>query len=169
MVHPLLQADLPEHMGGELFPLGLGDAAEHQRHGHILQRRVRGHQVVGLEDEADVPLAEGGEPVLTELGDVVFADVHRAPGGLFQTGELVEQCALAAAGGAQDAADLALADLQVDAVEGNHLFPAELVDLAQVLDGDDGIQTRPPFSAGAADADYPPEWCRIFRHLLHRN
>lgn len=108
-----------------------------------------GHQVVGLEDKPDIPLAKCRQAVFSELGDVVFADVNSTPGRFFQTRQLVEQGTFTGTGGIQDAAHLALLDLQVDIVQCNDLFAAQIVDLSQILDGDDGFQAIPPNGTGS--------------------
>ena len=85
----------------------LAHALEHQRQGHILRRRHRGQQVVALEDEPQMLLAERGQLVLGHFADLVFAYVDLAGCWLFQPGQLVQQRGFAAAGLADDTAELA--------------------------------------------------------------
>src|SRR5699024_7960671 len=57
-------------------------------------------------------------------GDQLAVVVDLAAGGLEQAGDDVQQRALAAAGGADDADELVVVDVQRDAVEGYHLAVA---------------------------------------------
>ena len=93
-----------------------------------------------LEGEADVLLDRqpGEEGVLLEHDAAVGAGtldelsvaVDLAAGGLEQSGDNIQQGALAAAGGSDDADELVVVDVKRHAVEGNHLTVAavELLD-----------------------------------------
>ena len=106
------------------------------------------HQIIGLEDKSDVPLTECRQTVLSEFGDIVFAYVNSAPGWFFQASQLIEQSTLTGTGCTQNTAYLAFLDLQVDIVQCYNLFAAKLIDLSQILDGDDGFQAIPPNGTG---------------------
>ena len=147
-MHPLFQSHFPQHLCSNLFPLCFWYAPEHQRHCHIFQCCMGSHQIIGLEDKSDVPLTECRQTVLSEFGDIVFAYVNSAPGWFFQTSQLIEQGTLTGTGCTQNTAYLAFLDLQVDIVQCYNLFAAKLIDLSQILDGDDGFQAIPPNGTG---------------------
>ncbi len=66
-------------------------AGEFQRDRHVLQRRHGGHQVEGLEDDADLRAAEAGQVVLAQGGEVAAGDVQRAGGRALQPRQQHEQ------------------------------------------------------------------------------
>ena len=61
-----------------------------------------------------------GQLLFGHLGDILSQNIHISPGGLFQPRQLVQKGGFAGAGGAQNAADLSLRNLQIDAVQGHH-------------------------------------------------
>ena len=95
-----------------------------------------------MENKAQVRLPEAGQLVLGHGADLVLADEHLAFGGLFQPGQLVEQRRFAAAGLADDTAELALFHIDIHVVQGHHALFAHGIDLAQPHSADD--RHRPP-------------------------
>ena len=89
-------------------------------------------------------LAEGRQFVLGHGTDLVLADEHLAPGGLFQPGQLVEQGGLAAAGLADNAAELPFFHADIHVVQSNDPLLAHRVDFAQSHGTDDGRHWHPP-------------------------
>ena len=77
-----------------------------------------------------------------------FCLCKQRPGLVFQTSQLIEQGTLTGTGCTQNTAYLAFLDLQVDIVQCYNLFAAKLIDLSQILDGDDGFQAIPPNGTG---------------------
>ena len=139
VVQTVGQSHPAEHGPGGFFPLFLGDAPEHEGEGDILGGGEVGQQVVGLEHKADVLLPEGGELFLFQTGDGDAADPDTAPGGFFHSGELVEKGTFSRTGGAEDAADFAAVDFEVDAFEGDNGLIFEGIFLADILHLDDRL------------------------------
>ena len=124
VMQPVGQAHLAKHSGGSPLPLGPGYAPEHKGQGHVFHGGQGGQQVIGLKHESQMLLPEFGQRLFGKLADGDPADGDLAPGGLFHTGQLIEQRAFAGARGAEDTADLAPGNGQVDGLEGHHhLFP----------------------------------------------
>ena len=115
---------------------------EHQRQGDVLRRRHGGQQVVALKNEPQVLLAELGQLVLGHFADLVLSYVYLAGRRLFQPGQLVQQRGFAAAGLADDTAELALFYRQIDIIQRNDALLADGIDLAQLLCTDDWCQTH---------------------------
>src|SRR5262249_38104684 len=101
------------------------------------QRVERGHEVVRLEDEADLVSPKLGELALVERRQVDIPDEHPARGQGVETGHAVHEGRLARAGRTHDGGIDALVELRRDAVEGSHLALALAVDL-QRIDGGSG-------------------------------
>ena len=121
-----------------------------QRQLDVLERRRAREQVEGLEDEADLPVADLRPLVAVELRDVHAVEKVAARGRPVEAADDVHERALAGARRAHDGHELARRDRERDAVERAHLDLAHLVDLDEVLDPDD-IQAqnlRPPRAAG---------------------
>jgi hypothetical protein len=94
-----------------------------------------------LEDHADTAaclaqLLAGAGAAADEGGEVLSGDRHGAGGGTLQEVDAADEGGLAGAGLADDAVHLALADVQIDAVEGGDLSTARAVDLGEALGGD---------------------------------
>jgi hypothetical protein len=75
---------------------------------------------------------------MAERGDVFAVDQDAALVGAFEQVERTDECALAGAGTADDAEDLALGDVQVDVLQGDDVALVGLVGLVEVLDADHG-------------------------------
>ena len=121
VAHAASEADLLQQRPGALAAAA-GTAADEGGHHHVLKRGELGQEVVELEDEADVAVAEVREAAVVEGEDVDAGNLQAAGGGPVEGAEDVEEGALADAGGPGDAQGLAGEDLQVDALE--HLQPA---------------------------------------------
>ena len=74
-------------------------------------------QLVELEHEADVAVAEVGQPFLRQRGDIGLVDDHRTAVGTVQCADDLQQGGLASSTGAYDADHLAFVDVQVDAFQ----------------------------------------------------
>ncbi len=127
-VRLLRQADAAEVLGGGLRrarPVPLEDPPLGQR--EVLGDAQVREEVELLEDHADA--AAYGVDVDVGVGHLGAADEDLALGGLLQQVDAAQQGRLAGTGGADDADDLALADLQVDAAQ-DVVVPEGLVQVA---------------------------------------
>ena len=94
------------------------------------------HQVVELEDEADMRGAPRREVRIAEMRDVDAVDDDAAAGGLVDARDEVQQRALAGAGRPHQRHEVAARDVEVEAEQDRHRLLAADVDLLQVADGD---------------------------------
>ncbi len=117
MRQPLAQPHLVQPQRRLLGCFGARLAPYPQRHGHVVERRKLGQQMVKLVNKTQVPVAQ--LPLLRrgELVQRLAAELHRAAGRGIEPTEQVQQGALAAARCADDGQRLASADLQIDAVQ----------------------------------------------------
>src|SRR5699024_7364573 len=99
---------------GDFGPLFRPDSLVDQGQLHVLQGVQGGDQVVALEDEADLHVADVGELVVVHPAGQLAVEVIAAPGGEIQAAQHVHQGGLARAGGADDGHELPPADGQGD-------------------------------------------------------
>ena len=102
-----------EHLCGGLHPLGdllLARLGQLEREAHVLADRVVRVQRVVLEHHRDVPVLGFGP------GDVPVADEDASGGHVLEAGERAQGGRLAATGGPDQDEELAVGDLQVQAV-----------------------------------------------------
>src|SRR5581483_8823035 len=123
LVGPLAAEALEPHhaeqLAGPLLALRLGHTGQAQGQVHVAPHRQPGEERRLLEHERRPPAHGDG------------------PGGRrVEPGQQVQQRRLPAAGGADQAAELAGGDLERDAVEGERVAAAGTVDLGDPLDGD---------------------------------
>jgi hypothetical protein len=104
----------------------------------VVERGGAGEKVEGLEDEAYLFVADTGEFVVVELGDVVAVEPVFALRGGVEAADEVHQRGFAGAGGSHDRDVLVVADAEVDATQGVDLLVAHLVGLPQIV-GDDNV------------------------------
>ena len=107
--------------------------AVEQRNLHVVEHAQVGDQVEGLEDEADLLVADRGERAIAIAGDRRPVDLHRAPGRRVEQPDQVEQRALAAAGRPHDRDELPFADVEVDVGERHRLDAIGAVDLLDAV------------------------------------
>ena len=98
----------------------------HQGQFHILYSGGLGQQVVVLEHEANLLVAQMGTLRLRHGADGNTVEQILARGGGVQTAQLVEQRRLARTGGSLDGDKLALVNLERDTTQGLHRFGAHL-------------------------------------------
>ena len=108
---------------------GLGD---HLRHQHVFQGREFGQQVVELEDEAERLVAQLIAALRRQVVDASAVEEDFALVGPVEGAEQVQQRALAGAGGADDAEELARLDLQIEAAQHFRLDGVLAVGLVQL-------------------------------------
>ena len=126
--HPLqrLQRHLP--------PLLHANALIDQRQLHVFQHVQVLDQVVLLEDEADLLVADAAQLPVAQLPDVHPVQQILAPCGDVQTAQHVHHGRLAGAGLAHHRHELALFNIQRNAVQGPDLaLKALAVDLIDIL------------------------------------
>ena len=100
---------------------------------HIFQHRQALDQVILLEDEADLLVADVGQLLVRQLPDVDAVQEVRPPGGDVQAAQHVHHGGLAGAGLAHHRHELAPFNIQRDAVQGPDLaLQALAVDLIDV-------------------------------------
>ena len=98
-------------------PLGRLDARVHERQLDVAQRGHVRQQVELLEHEADVAVADLGQPVLVEVGDVLTGEEQLSRRRDVEAADDVHQRRLARARRADDGDELAFVDAQVDAAQ----------------------------------------------------
>ncbi len=125
-----LDGCLAAHLGGVLAVVEQGQL-------HILHSRGLGEQVVVLEDEAYLAVAQSGALAALHLAHGHSVEDVFSRGGGVEAAQLVEQGALAASRGAHDGHELALVDLEGHAAQCLHHLVAHLELAAHVLQLDD--------------------------------
>ena len=83
----------------------------------VLDSAQLGQQVEGLEDEADVAPANGGQPSLVELVQARAAELDRPGIGAIEAAEQMQEGRLPRAGASDDGNELAARNVQIGAVE----------------------------------------------------
>ena len=63
VVQPITEGETAKELARLSHRLTAALTADHRRDGDILHSSKLGHQLVGLEDEAEVTIAEGGTPI----------------------------------------------------------------------------------------------------------
>ncbi len=110
----MLQADQRQQALDARRDLGLVHAGDFQRQRHVAVHRAARQQVEALEHHADAA-ALGAQLRLGQAGQGLAADGDRTFVGPLQQVDALDQRAFAGPAGADDAEDLALRDVQVDA------------------------------------------------------
>ena len=114
-----------------------GRAVIDQRQLDVVQRGGARQQVEGLEDEADLLVADARQLVVVQLADQLAVEPVAALGGRVQAADQVHQRGLAGAGRAHDGHVLVVLDAQGDAAQRLHLLlRAHVVGAPQILDDD---------------------------------
>ena len=112
-----------------------GIPADLGRQLHVLQSGQVLHQVVELEDKADVVPAVGGQLLLAVIGHLLSVHQDGALVALVHAAQNVEHRGLARARGAHDDAELPLFNLKGDIPHGGDDHLAHLVPLDHVFQG----------------------------------
>ena len=116
------------------LPLGFGQVRQQQRQFHVPLRRQHRHQIVKLEDEADVPRAPRGQFAVGQLVHALAGDAHRAFGGPVQPADQVQQRALARARRPHQRQKFARRHLQMQVRQHVNVFRAAMEDLLHAID-----------------------------------
>ena len=134
VVHTVAQSYGLQGLDGFLPTLGSGDLGViHQRQLHILQGGRLRQEVITLEHEADLTVAQFGALGLRHRANAdAIEEVLTRRGGI-QTAQLVEQRRLAGTGGTLNGDELALVDLERDTTQRLHRLLAHLEVALDVL------------------------------------
>src|ERR1700682_2468467 len=111
-------------------------ARVNERHLDVVYRTRARNQVVGLEDEADLSIANPGQLVVGQCRHVVAIEDVAAGRWLVEAADQVHQRAFARTGRSHDGDELALRDMERDSPEGGYLHFTGAVDLGYPLEGD---------------------------------
>jgi hypothetical protein len=117
---PVGEPDRGQRGGGQLAPLGGGDARVEQPVGDVLEQgRVLG-QEEELEDEADPGRPHRGELAVAHPCDVEAGDRHPPGAGAFERAHQVQQRRFPRARGPDDRDQLAFPDAEANPAQGQH-------------------------------------------------
>src|SRR6266849_2858176 len=125
---PLAEPDPLEQVGRPRARRGLWLAGDQARQHDVLQRGEVAQQVVELEDEADLAVAEDRQLGLRAGEHVPPVEEEATPARLVERSQEMEEGRLADPGLAHDGDALARLDLQVE--PGQHLYDGRTVDIA---------------------------------------
>ena len=100
-------------LGGVRGGLGLGQ----RRHEDVFPHGALREEEVGLEHEADLPIADGGELEFVELTQISSSKLDAAGRGLIERADDLQQRALAGTGRSHDSERFAGVDLQRKVIE----------------------------------------------------
>ena len=104
---------------------------EHRQH-HVLQRVGARQQVIGLEDEANTPVADRGQLHLIQIADILPGQDIAPASWMIQAAQDVHQGAFPGSGGSHDGDKFTLLDFQVNTIQRLNLNISHTVDLYQV-------------------------------------
>src|SRR5690606_16706124 len=124
----------------------------------VLERSEAGHEIVELEDEADVIATIAGQLILARAGQQMIEETHFARSGDIETADKVEESRFARPRGAEDDDKLAGSRRKIDGIEGEHLHLAHLVDLGELTGLEEG---------GAASGRRLHRCCVLLNHGRH--
>ena len=117
-------------------PLGRRQVRQQERQLHVPLRRQHRQEVIELEHEAHVGGPPPGQRAAGKLVDALAVDRDVARGGRVQPADEVEQGRLARSGWAHQGEEVALGDVQVDAVQDLDPLPPALIGLGHAADLD---------------------------------
>ena len=111
------EVQVVEHLHSAAAGIAHAGSGNEGGHHHVLHGGEFGQQLVKLEYEADMPVAEGRELLLLISGDVDAIEEHTAAVGAVERADYLQQRGLAGSAGTYDADHLSLVDGEVDAFE----------------------------------------------------
>src|SRR5688572_10702633 len=117
MGHPSAESDTLEELGGAACRRRGRPPCDPQRHHHVLECAELAQEMVELEHEADLLVAEPREIFVAQAGEVHPADGDAAAGGSIERAKDVQQRALPGAARADDRHHLTLLHGDGDAIE----------------------------------------------------
>ena len=125
------EPDALEHRARLRLRIGRRHAADRERHRDVLDRGELRQQVVELVDEAERPVAHAAALGLVERRERASFDRDVARGRIVEAADEVQQRALARARRADDRHALAVAHVEVDAVQHDDVLRTRRVGLLQ--------------------------------------
>ena len=132
---PVGEAHPVQGLQGQLLPVDGVDAPVDEGQLHVLLDGEGLDEIILLEDEADLLVADAGELAVGEVLDVRAVQKVGAPGGDIQAAQDVHEGGLAAAGLAHHGHELPVVDGQRDAIQRADLalqaLAVDLVDIPQ--------------------------------------
>ena len=138
MVHALFQIHRAESRFGAFDALCRRGTVVDQRQLHVVQRSGARQQVEGLEDEADLTVADARQLIVVQVADAMSVQCVGALAWRIQAADQVHQRRLAGARRTHDGDVLVVLDAQADAAQRVHLLlGAHVIRLPQVFDDDD--------------------------------
>jgi hypothetical protein len=132
------EPDRGERLGGHPPALGPAQTPVDERQAGVGHGRGAGQELEALEHEPDDLVADRGQLVLGQPGDVAPVEAQGPRGRPVQPAEQPEQGRLARPAGAHDGHRVAPLHHQVDPVKGPNLDPVEAVQLGHA----DGLDHR---------------------------
>ena len=142
------EADQRERDPRPALPLGGRQIGEQQRQLHVPLRRQRGQQVVELEDEAHVRGAPGGQLAPGQAIDAPALHDDDPAGRRVEPADQIQERGLAGSRWAHQRHEVALGDVEVDAVQRLDPLASAAIDLGHAADlhqgshGDRGATLR---------------------------
>ncbi len=118
VAHARRKADALQRLADALPALGGRHLAVAQRHVDVVVDVEIGNQVEGLEDEADLAVADARAAVVAELADILAVELVAAAGRRFEQAGDVEEGRLARTRRPGDGDELALADVDGEIAQG---------------------------------------------------
>ena len=111
----MVEADLGKGAAGRGKRIVMVEELERQR--HVLERRHGGHEMEGLEYDADIGAAKPGELVFVERTELGARDLHSALSRALKPGDDHQQRRFARARAADHGDGLASCDVEIDAAQ----------------------------------------------------
>ena len=137
VVGTLRHAHLFQRLHGDVLPVPHGHPLIDQGQGDVLQGIQLLDQVIPLEDEADLPVADVGQLLVGQGGDVGAVQVVLPIGGDVQAAQHIHQGGLARARLAHDGHELPPVDVERDSVQSPDLtLLALVINFVKVFDLD---------------------------------
>src|SRR5215211_4040128 len=144
VLEPVPEPDRGQGLGGQPPPLGPAKAPVDKGQADVGDRRGPGQQLEVLEHEPDDPVADRGQLVLGQPGDVAAVEAQGPRGRPVQPAEQPQQGRLARPARPHDGHRVAPLHPQVDPVQGPHPDPVQAVDLAHLNSLDHGLLASHP-------------------------
>ena len=127
MVGPVVHPHPRQGGHSQLLPLENGGTPVDQRENHVIQRVQVLEQVVALENEADLPVADAGQVLVLQGGDIGPIQLILPMGGHVQTAQHVHHGGLARTGRTHDGHKFPPVDLEGHAIQRPDLALLSLV------------------------------------------
>ena len=137
MIHSIYQPHQLQVRLGPSSPLLPADAGIDEGELHVVQCRSPWQEVEGLEDEADLPVANTGELVVGEVADLNAVQPVLAFGGRVQAADEVHERRLPAPRRTHDSHELTWLDLQIHSPQSSDGFGAQDVVFTESLGPND--------------------------------